>query len=161
MDADLLERCARAAHAAYRAEPHTKQHTPESCPCKGGHICESAGDASLVVELCDRCDKPVRNPPGCHACRPALRDWPDLTEAQREGYRAQVRPAVEVAQIHGDEIWAERAAAFAAADRYTVALAHIESLGLHVMGCYAHVEFEEDDIEPRCPPECPTATEGA
>ena len=44
------------------------------------------------------------------------------------------------------------------ADRYAVALAHIEAMDLHVMGCYAHVEYEEDDIEPRCPPECPTAT---
>ena len=90
---DLLESAARACHDAYRAErAGGKLHAPEECPCREGHVVSPRG------WICHRCGIDAERHPDCLACRPLLRLFDSLTEAQRETFRSQARPVLAVVE---------------------------------------------------------------
>lgn len=110
----ILEACAVACHAAFRADRGSKLHPPEECPCRESSRSPRPNavtpDEIGCAYPCLRC----RNEAvwidgeyhGCHACRPALRAWPDLTEAARQTFRAQARPAYEVMRGREEKLMA-------------------------------------------------------
>lgn len=106
LPAELREAAGRAEHDDYRAA--SKDHPPEVCPCRDGHDYQhvhcSAGcnahDDRGGLRYCGRCGLDVLLADTmlgmCRRCSDDMRPWPDLTEAQREAFRASQDPALSV-----------------------------------------------------------------
>lgn len=90
--AELREAAGKEAHAR-RCRQAGPDHAPKDCPFRlhkwGVFCCDRCGAAKTGRRRPEPCQV-------CQTCDPLLADWPDLTDDQRETFRASQDPALSV-----------------------------------------------------------------